>query len=125
MAGIDLGLSGLASGFDWKAFIDQMMQVESAPGQRLLLEQTRINQQNATWSNIKSQLATLQTRAQALKEATLFDSRTAQSSDSTLANALAAQGAALGTFTFNITQLATASRINGASNVGTALSPTN
>ena len=30
MAGIDLSLSGLASGFDWKSFVDQMVQVERA-----------------------------------------------------------------------------------------------
>jgi hypothetical protein len=31
MAGVDLSLSGLASGFDWKSFIDQIVDVERTP----------------------------------------------------------------------------------------------
>jgi flagellar hook-associated protein 2 len=125
MAGIDLSLSGLASGFDWKSFIDQMIQVQRAPEQRLLSDQSLLNQRNAAYGDIKTQLEALQTRVQALKESSLFDSRTTKPSDATLATAIATSGAALGTFTFNITQLATASRINGTANVGTPLNPTN
>ncbi len=125
MAGVDLSLSGLASGFDWKSLIDQLIQAERAPEQRLLASQTTLNQKNAAFSNIKTQLSTLQSRVQALKDATLYDSRVAQTSDATLATAAATNGAAIGTFIFNVIQLATASRINGTANIGNPLNPTN
>jgi flagellar hook-associated protein 2 len=125
MAGIDLSLSGLASGFDWKSFVDQMIQVERAPEQKLLSAQSVLNQKNAAYGDIKTQLEALQTKIQALKDVSLFDSRTSTPSDATLAAATATNGAALGSFNFNITQLATASRINGAANAGVPLNPTN
>ena len=125
MAGIDLSLSGLASGFDWKSLIEQLLQVERAPQQRLLAEQSRLNQKNAAYDNIKTQLGNLQTRTTALADALLFDTRTAQTSDASAATTAAAQGAALGAYTFSITQLATASRINGLANIGKPLSSTN
>src|SRR5262245_56244206 len=125
MAGIDLSLSGLASGFDWKSFFDQIIQVERAPEQRLFASQNTINKQNHAFRSIKNPLRILQSRVTDLKAGTLFDSRTATSSDSAAATALAAGGAALGNFTFNVTQLATAARITGTNNVGSPLNPTN
>ena len=43
---IDLGISGLASGFDWKSFVDQMVTVERAPQTTMKDEQTAIDQRN-------------------------------------------------------------------------------
>jgi flagellar hook-associated protein 2 len=125
MASSTVTLSGIASGFDWSSFIDQMIGVSRVPQQRLLADQTKLNQKNSAYSNIKTQLTTLQTRNDELKDPTLYDSRTASSSDASIATASVAKGAALGSFTFNITQLATASKINGATNAGKALSQTN
>ena len=124
-SGVDLSLSGLASGFDWKSFIDQIIQVERAPEQTLRNSQSAINQKNAAFGNIKTQLTALQTSVQALKDSTLFDSRAAQSSDTTAGTAIAINGAAIGSYTFNITQLATSSQIAGTANVASPLSPTN
>lgn len=124
MATIDLALSGLASGFDWKSFVDQMVEVDRTPQQRLRLDQSGINKRNTAFTNIKTQLSTLQTRIAALKDPGLYLSRTAGVSDSTLASASASTGASAGTFTFNISQLATASRLNGTTNAGKRLSET-
>jgi flagellar hook-associated protein 2 len=121
--GIDLGISGLATGFDWKSFISQMAQAERAPESRLYSEQNKLQQRNNAFSSIKTQLGILQTRITALKNPTLFDSRTAQVSDTTLGSAAASAGAATGTFVFNVTQRATAARINGTNNVGAAICP--
>src|SRR6186713_3010255 len=106
MAGVDLSLSGLASGFDWKSVVDQLVEVERAPEQRLLSDQTALNQRNAAYSNIKTLLATLQSKIAALKDPTLFDSRTAQTSDSSVASATASTGTPPGAYLVNVTQLA-------------------
>src|SRR6266446_9307481 len=94
--GVDLSLSGLASGFDWKSFVAQIVQAERAPEAILRTRQSLIQQRNAAFANIQSLLTTLQTRAKALADPTLYDSRTAQSSDLTTATATATAGAAAG-----------------------------
>lgn len=122
--GIDLGLSGLASGFDWKSFIDQMAQAQRGPETRLRTEQSTINQRNNAFTSIKTQLGILQNRINVLKDPELFASRTAATSDSTLGTAVATAGAAAGSFIFNITQRATAARINGTANIGSGITGT-
>jgi flagellar hook-associated protein 2 len=121
---MDLGVSGLVSGFDWRSLVEQLVQVERAPQQRLRADQSILQQRNTAYSSIKTQLDTLKTKAAALKEATLFDSRLASSSDTTIASATATVGAIVGTYTFNITQLATAAAQLGQSDVGSPLSAT-
>ena len=122
--GIDLGLSGLASGFDWKSFVSQIAQASRTPEQRLYAEQTTIQQRNNAFGSIKTQLGILQSRITALNEASLYDSRAAATSDSAIATASVSAGAPLGTFVFNVTSRATAARLNGAANIGQAISPT-
>lgn len=99
-----------------------MAQAERAPETRLYQQQNTLNQQNNAFGSIKTQLGILQTRVDALKDATLYDSRIPQVSDSTLGSATVTDGAALGTFTFNVSQLATAARLNGQSDAGSVLS---
>lgn len=122
--GIDLGLSGLASGFDWKSFIDQMAQAQRGPQTRLRTEQSALNQRNNAFTSIKTQLGILQSRINVLKDPTLFASRTAGTSDSTLGTAATSAGAAAGSFLFNVTQRATAARTNGGANVGSGITGT-
>ena len=122
---MDLGLSGLASGFDWRTFIDQMMEVERAPQARLLSEQNTLQQVRNAYTSINTQLSVLQSRVDALKEPALFQSRSVQSGDTSVATATVSAGAPLGQFTFQFTQLATAARLAGTVNIGAGLSATN
>ena len=122
---MELGISGLASGFDWRAFVDQIVQVERVPQQRLLQEQSLIEQRKNAYGTIKTQLAVLQNRLTALKDPALFDSRTSTVSDDKVASVTASAGAPLGQFTFDFAQLASAAKLNGATNIGRALSATN
>ena len=122
---MDLGLSGLASGFDWRSLVDQLAQVERAPQSRLRTEQNQILNRNNAYGTIKTQLGVLQNRVTTLKEPSFFDSRLAATGDSTIATASVVSGAALGTYTFNISQLASAARRLGSTNAGAALAPSN
>ena len=122
---MDLGVSGLASGFDWRSFIDQIAEVERVPQQRLLIEQNTLEERKVAYGAIKTQLAVLQNRLADLKDPDLFSSRLGQSSDEDVATVSVNGGAPLGQFTFDITQLATAAKWNGASNIGSAISTTN
>lgn len=120
----DLSLSGLVSGLDWKTLVSQLADAERTPQLRLRNEQTTLGQQNSAFTTIKTQLGILQNRVQALNDAALFDSRQTSTSDSTQATAAAASGTTLGSYLFNITQLATAAKQVGSTGVGGALSGT-
>jgi flagellar hook-associated protein 2 len=112
----------MASGFDWNDFIDQMIEAERIPETTLRARQATINQQNSAFTSIKTKLAALQTAVDALKDPALYDRRTGQSSDAAAGTASASAGAALGTYVFNFTRLASAAKINGAANIGRPLS---
>ncbi|MBI3415585.1 MAG: flagellar filament capping protein FliD [Verrucomicrobia bacterium] len=121
----DLGVSGLASGFDWRSLVDQLTNLERAPEQRLQSEQSKLQQRNAGYANLQTQLSALKTRVDALKDPALFGRRATASGDSTVASATVSAGTALGSYAFSFTQLATAAAQQGAGNAGAALSATN
>ncbi|MEI6567161.1 MAG: flagellar filament capping protein FliD [Verrucomicrobiota bacterium] len=121
---MDLGISGLASGFDWKTVVDQLTEVERAPERSLQSQQSLIQQRNSAFGGLKTQLAALQAKITALKDPALFDARSATSSSSTVGSATAEAGTAQGAYNFNVTQLATAAAMKGTANIGNSLSTT-
>ncbi len=123
-SGVDLSISGLATGFDWKSVVTQLANAERSPEVRWHQNQTRINGKNTAYDRIKTFMSTLQTDVKALKDPKLFASRTAASSDASIAAATAAATATAGTYAFNISQLATAASRNGTSDIGQPLSTT-
>lgn len=120
----DLGISGLASGFDWKTFVDQMTDVQRAPQKRLLQEQNQITQRNNALTGIKTAIGTLSSRVDALKESSLYDSRATSVIDEDVATVSSNGGSPLGTFSLTVTQLATAAKQRGTSNIGAKLAST-
>ncbi|HXT13376.1 MAG TPA: flagellar filament capping protein FliD [Candidatus Angelobacter sp.] len=119
-----LALSGLASGFDWQSVVTELANAERNSETPWKTQQTTINSQISSYNTINSAFTTLQTDIQTLQDPTFYQSTLANTSDSTLASASADPGATLGSFTFNISQMATAAQINGAANVGKVLAPT-
>jgi flagellar hook-associated protein 2 len=118
---MDLGISGLASGFDWRAFIDQLGDVERAPQRRLRAEQSSLQQRNTALGNLQRALQALRTRVDALKDPNLFAARTVRSADPTVATATAGVGAALGSYHLEVTQLASGARQLGSLDAGRPL----
>ena len=121
---MELGLSGLASGFDWRSLVDQLADVERLPQNRLRVEQQGLRDRNAAYGSLATELAALQAKAAALSSPALFLSRTAGVNDSTAARASAQSGALEGTFTFRFEQLATATKRLGQSGIGQPLNNT-
>ncbi len=118
-----LAVTGLASGIDWSTVVTELAQAERTPEIQWQQQQSALNTQNSIYTTLKTELTTLQSDIQALQDSSLYGSAQAQSS-ATTATATAASGATLGTFTFNISQLATAAQMNGAMAVSQAISPT-
>jgi flagellar hook-associated protein 2 len=121
---MDLGLSGLASGLDWRTLVDQLAEVERLPQKRLLTEQSALEGRNNAYGSILTQLGTLKNRITALKDPTLYRGRTATSGDTTAATATAATGATQGNYTFSFSQLATVARYQGATGAGKQIAAT-
>lgn len=122
---MDLGLSGLVSGLDWRSLVDQLSNAERIPQTRLRNDQTTLGKQNTAYAAIQAAMASLQTRVQALNSTTLFDTRSTSTSDNTLATAAAASGTTIGSYAVNVTQLATSAKVVGTAGMGASLSPSN
>ncbi len=125
MASSNLAISGLASGFDWQSLVTQLVTLERSPETLLQVQQSLLGQQNIALGGIKTELGVLQNAAAGLKDSTLYDSRSATPSDATLASATAAAGTTAGTYSFNVSQLASAAVWKGTTEAGGHLSSEN
>lgn len=124
-AGVDLSISGLASGFDWKSVVSQLANAERAPESVWSATQNKVNAKNSAFTIIKSYLSQLQSSVKSLNDPTIYNNRSASSSVSTVATATSASSGMTGTFNFNISQLATAASLTGSGSVSGHLSAAN
>lgn len=118
-----MAISGLASGLDWTSIVQELGDAERAPETQWESQQTTLNNQNAAFTTISGDLTTLETDIETLQSPSLYTDCTAQTSNSAVATASADSDATPGTFSFDISQLATASQFNGQSGISTILSP--
>ena len=121
---MDLGLSGLASGFDWKSVVDQLVEVERAPQRRARREQYEVSEKNRILSLIKDELSALQNKSKVLKDSHLYQSRTTSVSDSTIGSSSVTSGAALGNYEFEFFQKATTGSQRGGVDAGKGVDST-
>jgi flagellar hook-associated protein 2 len=118
-----LAISGLASGLNWQNIVSELAQAERAPETQWQSQQTALTTQNSAFSTIASDLSTLQTDLQTLQSPSLYQSTTAQSSNTAVATAATGAKTSTGSFTFNISKLATAAQINGTGDISQILAP--
>jgi len=117
-----LASSLTGNSFDWQSFVDQIIQIDSAPIARLQDEQAKNADKITALDFLKTNLASLQTASKALNTTGLFTGRTATSATSGSTWALTAEsGATTGSYAFAVTQLATVSKRTGASDIGAAV----
>ena len=121
----NLGVSGLASGFDWKTLISQLADVDRAPQRVLQTDQNKLNQQNNAYSGIQTELTILQSRITTLQSSDLYQSRQSAVSDTTAAQVSADSGTGIGNYTFNIVQLATTAQQSSSGSMAKKLNATN
>jgi flagellar hook-associated protein 2 len=118
-------LSGLVSGFDWKAFIDSTIEYSSAPITRLQKEQSTNDRIGSALGTLDGKMTTLQTAITSLADNTSFYARTATlSSGGTGWSTSASTGTAIGNYTIAVSQLATTSRLRGTGDIAAGLAAT-
>lgn len=114
-----LQLAGLASGFDWKTFVDSVMTLERAPATRLLAEKATNTNKNTIFDSLSTKITELQTSSKALATAGLFSGRTAASQTANSAwTVSAASGTPATNYAVAVSKLASATRHTGTSDIG-------
>lgn len=119
-----MALSGLASGFDWKSIVDQLIEVSRAPQNRMRSEKSTNASKTSALNEIKGLLASLKTSAGSLAagDALLKKSATFKSS-TTSWTAAATKDTPTGEYIFKIKSPATASKLQGVSGIAKQLDP--
>jgi flagellar hook-associated protein 2 len=121
---MEFALSGLASGFDWRSMVDQLSEVERAPQRRLQLEQFDLRERGSIYGSLTTELTILQNRVEELTDEDFFGSRAIAASDAEFITGEPSANAAIGTYSVNVTQMASTSSLAGTSNLGSSLNPT-
>lgn len=116
-----LQLSGLASGLDWKSLVDQLIQLQRVPQDRLRVEKATAGTRSAALTTLQTRMKDLQDSLKKLNDPKLFSAQSAASSGSW--NVTTSGATPAGSYEFNVTQRATASRLQGALDVGSPIAP--
>jgi len=115
-------ISGLSSGFDWRSVVDKLMAIERRPVDLLEQKKSDYESQLSEWQSFNTKLLALRTAAQALQEPDDFNIYTANmTSDSAdvdasdLLSVSASSSASVGSYSIQITNIATAQKLSSAS----------
>ena len=117
-----LALSGLASGFDWKSIVDQLIEVSRAPQNRMRTEKSQLSAKNTALNDIKGLVSSFKSSLTTLNSAEGFQKKSATLANSTTTwSATADTDAPSGTYEFNFVSKATASKLTGTGSIATQL----
>jgi flagellar hook-associated protein 2 len=103
----NLGLSGIASGVDTAAIVDQLMALERQGQTRLQMRQSSLGAQQTTLRDLKTKLDALKAAAADLRSVTTWsEGQTVESSDPARVAVARTGGAPIGGYSVKVTQLA-------------------
>ena len=105
--------SGLATGLDTNKLIQGLVAIQQAQIDRLSNNQANVVKQQSAFKSIEAKLIDLQGQASKLgrTSGSIFNARTADSSNKDLVTAAASRNAAAGVYSFRVNQLAKANQI--------------
>jgi flagellar hook-associated protein 2 len=122
MGGISAG--GLITGLDTNAIVQQLMQLERQPINRMRTQVQRFGQQRTTINNFRNELSSLLTRVQSLGTANAFKQFAAASSvEGVVRASVNGTSPATGTFQVETLQLASATIARGSARLGASINP--
>jgi flagellar hook-associated protein 2 len=115
-------ISGLASGFDWRSMIDELMEIEHRPVDLVEARKREYEEKLTEWQSFNTKLLSLKTAAEALKDSDDFsvfassmssDSSTVAASD--LLSVVTSSSASLGSYSIVVSDIATAQKLSSKS----------
>lgn len=117
-------VGGLITGLDSNQIISQLIQIERQPIVRIQQRIQALEQQRTGIRNLRTQLLTLRNRAQDFRFNTIFNQHKATSSDEKILTAAAdGQNPVVGSYTVNVTRLASATVATSSGAMGRAIDP--
>ena len=115
-------VSGLASGFDWRSMIDQLMEIEHRKVDLVEDQKTEYENKLSEWQSFNTKLLSLKTAAADLKDTEDFDVYTSDmTSDSSTVDASdllsvsTSSSASKGSYTISVSSLATSQKLSSGS----------
>ena len=93
---------GLISGLNTTDIINQLMSIEAAPVKLLQTHIDNVSQQKTAFGDLATQIGTLKDTGTALKDSKAFQAANANSSNKDVLTATATNGAAVGTYSFQV-----------------------
>ena len=118
-------ISGLASGFDWRSMIDQLMEIERRPVDLIETRKREYEEKLTEWQSFNTKLLSLKTAAGALKDSDDFSvyasSMTSDSSAvaaSDLLSVVTSSSASPGSYSIVVSDIATAQKLSSKSFTG-------
>ena len=113
-----LALSGLASGFDWKSIVDQLIEVSSTPQKRMRAEKSQFASKTSALNEIKGLVTSLKSSLSGLgSDETVLKRSATFASTTTDWSASATKDTPVGQYVFELTQKAAAAKLEGAAGV--------
>src|SRR3954470_7063516 len=98
---------GLVSGINSKDIIDQLMQLEARPKDLLQTRVDSVGKQRLAFTDLQARLSSIRIFGQSGQKPQSFAAATTTSSDENVLTATAANGAAVGSFQFQVARLVT------------------
>jgi flagellar hook-associated protein 2 len=107
-----MALSGLASGFDWKSIVDQLIEVSRAPQNRMRTEKTTNASKSSAINELKGLVSTFKSSLTSLvSEESLFKKSSTFKDKATNWTASAGKETPAGEYKFNLLKTASASKL--------------
>ncbi len=113
-----LSASGLGSGLDINSLVSQLMAVERQPLTAMAKKEASFQAKLSAFGQVKGSLSALQTAANALKDAAKFSATKAAVGSDAGFTASTASGAAAGSYSVQVEQLAKTQRVATSAGVG-------
>jgi flagellar hook-associated protein 2 len=99
--------TGLVSGIDTKSIIDQLMSLESRGKNQIQTRIEGVNEQKLAYTDLSTRLTTLKLSGTALKKPSTFQASSTTSNNEDVLTATASNGAAVGSYQFQVARLVT------------------
>lgn len=117
-------LSGLASGFDWKSIVDQLIEVSRAPQNRMRVEKSGLSTKTSALNEVKGLISSLKSSLSSLSSTEALQKKAATFQDKTTNwTASANVDAPSGTYQFTFVSEATTAKLTGTGGIATPLDP--
>ncbi|MGI6711722.1 MAG: flagellar filament capping protein FliD [Bacillota bacterium] len=114
---------GIGSGMDVQGLIDQLLTMERQPVNLLTQRNSTYQKQVAAWSEIKTRLVSFKDRIADLRNRDNFNSKSADSSSTSVATVSCGTGAATGVYHLKVDSLAMATKVESSSRLSPVLDP--